>query len=298
MRYRPDVKYVLVLLAACSSAPAAPAPPPQISPVARSPRPEPPLPAPVSFTVSVSGSGRPVILIPGLGCPGSVWDGTVAHLHAQTHVVTLAGFAGQPAIDAPVVAAARVELARYIRDRHLDHPVVIGHSLGGLIAYELAADAPDVVGPTIVVDELPVLDTRSEPAAIRRTTGQLRDHILAETEAQFVQETREMFGGMSTHPRQLAPVIDAVVTSDRRAFAGAFYDVFTSDVRPVLGNIRAPVLVVLAADTPAELAESELAALPGHELRVVPNTRHFVMLDDPGAFFAAVDTFLAAHPSP
>ena len=53
------------------------------------------------FAVTVTGSGRPMVLIPGLACGGSVWDATVAHYKAsyECHVVTLAGFAGQPAIE-------------------------------------------------------------------------------------------------------------------------------------------------------------------------------------------------------
>lgn len=60
---------------------------------------------PPAFSVEVRGSGRPVILIPGLGCPASMWRDTVAHLHGlgyQTHALTLAGFAGKPRIDRPL----------------------------------------------------------------------------------------------------------------------------------------------------------------------------------------------------
>ena len=111
--------------------------------------------APTSFSVTVAGRphGRPIILIPGLGCPGSVWADTVAHFpDAETHVLTLAGFAGQAPISTPLSATVRAELAIYIRDRHLEHPIIIGHSLGGFIAFWLAAAEPDLVGPTITVD--------------------------------------------------------------------------------------------------------------------------------------------------
>ena len=49
-----------------------------------------------SFTADVSGKGRAVLLIPGLGCPGSVWIQTVAHLEKsyEVHVLQLAGFWG------------------------------------------------------------------------------------------------------------------------------------------------------------------------------------------------------------
>src|SRR5437016_6014437 len=80
---------------------------------------------PVAFSVRVSGHGRPIIFIPGLGCPGAVWDETVAHLgdDYQAHVLTLSGFAGRDAIDEPLSAAVRRDLTRYIRSRHLRDPI-------------------------------------------------------------------------------------------------------------------------------------------------------------------------------
>src|SRR5258705_13172040 len=97
---------------------------------------------PTAFTVDVSGSGRPVIFIPGLGCPGFVWTPTVEHLRKtgkfETHVVHAAGFAGKPAIDRPVVQVIPEQLAAYIRENKLDHPIVVGHSMGGFEAIWLA----------------------------------------------------------------------------------------------------------------------------------------------------------------
>jgi hypothetical protein len=87
---------VLLVVAACGGAP-----PPAATSAGATASAGPTRPAaftPTSFGVEVSGAGRPVILIPGLGCPGSIWQATVAHLApaAQVHVLTLAGFAGRP----------------------------------------------------------------------------------------------------------------------------------------------------------------------------------------------------------
>src|SRR3954452_1692904 len=94
----------LALLAACSSSLVAcsSSSTPAVAPKA----PEAPAAAaftPTAFAVKVSGTGRPVIFIPGLASPGAVWDGAVAHLggKVQAHVLTLAGFAGQPAMQGP-----------------------------------------------------------------------------------------------------------------------------------------------------------------------------------------------------
>ena len=53
-----------------------------------------------SFQVEVSGQGDHVILIPGLSCSGDVWQETVSVLQKNytCHVLTLPGFAGQPAL--------------------------------------------------------------------------------------------------------------------------------------------------------------------------------------------------------
>src|SRR5688572_1970248 len=70
---------------------------------------------PKAFQVEVTGTGRPIVFIPGLGCPGEVWNETVAHLGEedyQTHVLTLAGFAGTKPIKEPLSSAVRRDLTR------------------------------------------------------------------------------------------------------------------------------------------------------------------------------------------
>jgi pimeloyl-ACP methyl ester carboxylesterase len=49
------------------------------------------------------------------------------------------------------------EIARYITENHLDHPVVVGHSMGGTIGMMLAARHPDLVGKLMVVDMVPFM---------------------------------------------------------------------------------------------------------------------------------------------
>jgi pimeloyl-ACP methyl ester carboxylesterase len=93
---------------------------------------------PSTFAVKVAGHGRPVILIPGLGCDGTIWDATVAHLAGryETHVVSIAGFAGVPPaqVRGPLLDEVRRELVAYIQKNGLRRPIVIGHSLGGFLA--------------------------------------------------------------------------------------------------------------------------------------------------------------------
>jgi pimeloyl-ACP methyl ester carboxylesterase len=248
---------------------------------------------PIAFSVEVTGHGRPVILIPGLGCPGAVWDGTVAHLGDgyEAHVVTLAGFAGAPAIDEPLSAAVRRDLTRYIRSRHLRDPIVVGHSMGGFIAYWIASAHPELVGPVIVVDAGPALSgDLDEAKALRARWKNAGDD-------EFTDGLRAVFAQMTTAPKKLAPVIEAVIRSDRRAIGDAIFEMVTTDLTAQVKDITAPVLVIAADGTYQQRIRAQIATIPDHEMVVLPRTRHFVMIDDPEGFGRTIDKFLAAHPA-
>src|SRR6185369_3764966 len=87
--------------------------------------------AATAFKAEVKGSGAPIILIPGLATSGEVWKDTAAHMCVkhQCHILTLAGFAGVPALSGEhLLPAAEQQLAEYISANKLVKPTVIGHS--------------------------------------------------------------------------------------------------------------------------------------------------------------------------
>jgi pimeloyl-ACP methyl ester carboxylesterase len=247
---------------------------------------------PKSFSDHITGEGRAVIFIPGLGCPGEMWDDTVAHFDGkiEAHVLTLAGFAGKKPVKPPLSATVRKELVRYIRSRKLDHPIIVGHSMGGFIAYWLAASAPDLVGPVVVVDAGPAIGDNDVETArtLRNMWAQAGDDELPE-------QVKTAYSSMTTDPKHIAPYLDAISQSDRQSIGDAIYELVTTDLRDKVAAIKAPLLLVLADGGLQTLYKTMAQPVPDHEVVVLPKTRHFVMLDDPEAFYSALDKFFAAH---
>jgi pimeloyl-ACP methyl ester carboxylesterase len=301
---------VVASLAACGTSAPAPAPPSTPSPTpsgapsttaadapaaaqerAPIPAPAPKRFEPRSFSVEVLGTGRPIVFLPGLGCSGAVWHDVARLTAGELHLVTAAGFAGHPPIEGPLTATMRAELADYIRDRNLDHPVIVGHSMGGFLAVWLAETEPDLVGPIVSVDSSPAI---GDEAWARR----IRDAWAPLSPKAFAREARGYYRGMFSDPTQRERVLVDVVGSDPRTMAATFYELFTTELRPQLPRIKVPVLAILADGPHQQAIRAQLAKVPSLEVIVVPHTRHFVMQDDPVAFQRALDGFLAAHPAP
>ncbi|HEY0189984.1 MAG TPA: alpha/beta hydrolase [Kofleriaceae bacterium] len=248
---------------------------------------------PVAFKVEVKGHGRPVIFIPGLACPGAVWDETVAHLgdDYESHVLTLAGFAGVDAIDEPLSAAVRRDLTRYIRSHKLHDPIIVGHSMGGFIAYWIASYHPELVGPVIVVDAGPALSGDLDEAK------DLRDKWKRSTDEELEANLRGAFMSMTSAPKKMEAVLPAVAQSDPRSIGDAIYEMIATDLTEHVQEITAPVLVIAADGGFQTRIRAQIETIPHHEMVVLPHTHHFVMYDDPDGFFKAIDKFLAEHPS-
>jgi N-formylmaleamate deformylase len=269
--------------------------------------------SPAAFSVKVTGTGRPMILIPGLSCGGDVWDGTVAHFkdRYECHVLTLAGFAGQPAINAPFLEQVRAGIAKYISDNKLDHPIIIGHSLGGFMAFWVGATIPQHVGPIISVDGMPFLpalfNPDATPESAKAFAEQYRSTYDSETREQFMAANRNALVSMITDPKDVDAVDAFSKKSDPKAVGEAFYELMTTDLRRQIKAIQTPVLLIGAtAAIPDAVRRTaveagyrqEVAAIPNHKVVFAPKAKHFIQLDEPQFFYSQVEEFLKTSDAP
>ncbi|HTN41195.1 MAG TPA: alpha/beta hydrolase [Asticcacaulis sp.] len=255
------------------------------------------------FSVTVTGSGPDVILIPGLASSDTVWEGTVAQLkdRYRLHVLNLAGFAGEPAaanaqgeILAPSVAA----LDAYIKASHLQKPIVVGHSLGGLMSLMLAKAYPEDAGKLIIVDALPYVGVTFSPLAtvemVKPQAAALRDSMMAMPADAFRAQQTAGTARLVTSPVDQARLLDWSLTSDRRVLAESFYEDLTIDLRSDLAAITTPTVLIFPIAAGEDTATTEAvyknnyAAKPNMTFSRIDNSRHFIMLDQPTAFQAAL----------
>jgi N-formylmaleamate deformylase len=254
------------------------------------------------FTVAVTGKGRPVVLVPGFGCSGKVWDSTVAHFkdRCECHVLTLAGFAGVPPVKGvgPFLDTVVKGIVNYAQDKRMENAAVVGHSLGAHVALRVAAAAPGQFSAAVLVDGFPamlaVFGVPPETAA--QLAAAHRDQLAKATPEEYRKQMRELFGSMLAGEK-LEEAIGWLAASDRPTAAKAMGELFAADARPDVAKVRGPVLILGAFNEEIkrygvpDAAECEkrlkaqLAGAKDGRVAVHPKCGHFIMYDEPKWLF-------------
>ncbi len=258
-----------------------------------------------AFTVEVSGKGKPVILIPGYSCSGEVWKETVNHLkdRFECHVITIAGYAGVPAVDAPILEKVKQELINYVQTKNLVRPVLIGHSLGAFMSLWASSEAPALFGKVICVDGLPFVSALSDPKAnadsLKKSpmydTAMVVKNFQRLPDSGYVEMmTKAMLMQVrdTSRARQIATW---QFNSNRRTLALSIIEMATTDLRPAIASIRQPVLVLgsiyQTKENSYKLLHEQYQNVPDKTI-VVADSKHFIMYDEPVWFYSQIDSFL------
>lgn len=250
----------------------------------------------------VVGSGPDLVLVPGLGSSPAVWGGVRDSLAKdyRLHLIHVAGFAGRAAKGDPatLVERTKAEVIRHLDCQKVARAAYVGHSMGGFLGLMLAADHPDLIARVVVVDSLPFFPLIFNPAATAEMAASqaegMRAQIITQDDATFAASQQMGVRSLVQDPEYQAQVVDWSLTSDRATFAGAIHALMTTDLRPRLGDIAAPVRVLAAANPYAPRTRVEplyaaaYAGLRHTKLTVIEDSYHFIMFDQPKAFEAAL----------
>jgi pimeloyl-ACP methyl ester carboxylesterase len=270
--------------------------------------------APTRFSVVIqgvaAGKGADVILIPGLSSSRDVYAAEAKLLTAnyRLHLIQIAGFAGDPAgpnATGPILAPVVEQLHQYIVTNKLQHPAIIGHSLGGLLGLMLADAHPEDVQKLLIIDSLPFYALVFAPEAtvdvVKPQAAAMRDQIIVaspDVYAAMANQTAS-FLVLNSDARKL--VAASSIASDRTVMANAMYEDLVTDLRPRLATIKTPTTLLYPYDAAAvgpdstkidTVYTSAYSTMPNLKIHRIDDSRHFIMYDQPAAFDKAVQAFL------
>jgi pimeloyl-ACP methyl ester carboxylesterase len=221
------------------------------------------------------GKGRPLVLLHGLSGSVRWWRHNIDAL-AEEHTLFLIDLVRYRGKRSPrfVLRATARRLVGWLRSVGITSADWMGHSMGGAIAAEIAADFPEAVEKLVLVD----------PALI------FLESRLRLSPLDFIRSS-------PAFSLSLIPVLvqDALRTGPRTLVRSAL-DLLTTDLREKLPGIHAPTLVIWGERDgilPVRLSEKLRAHLPpGGIFRVIAGAGHNPMWERPALFNREVLEFL------
>ncbi|MCG8581006.1 MAG: alpha/beta hydrolase [Bacteroidales bacterium] len=255
----------------------------------------------ISIKVEKAGQGRPVIFLPGFTCPGDVWNEIAEPLrdNYECHMVSYPGFNGIAAPDTLWFQTVVNSLRDYITNEVDGKPILIGHSVGGLFAMQLAIDDNKMYDRLILVDALTCMASVMMPGVqLENIThdSPYNKNMMAMDEEQFAGMANNMAGYMTKKQDKKAVIAEWIKQADRQTYVYGYTEILKMDIRKQVENIKVPVLVLAAVpfnlDQTKQIMADQYAMLSDKKIEYIENSGHFIMFDQPEWLSLQITSFI------
>ncbi len=254
-----------------------------------------------------AGKGPALLFLHGLGGSWQDWSATLPAFAATYRVIAVdfPGFGGsdQPEVKYSVEWFTEV-VEKFIQERKLDGVNLVGHSMGGLVALNLAARPNSRVKKLIITDAVGIGDKAEFMSYVMTKKilgpetrweffeGFLKDEFRGMVN-NFIKDqkpktARDFFESLPKNPitgNRYLPMTPSVQMSA---------SIIDFEIRPKLASIRQPTLILWGAKDPvvppqdASLLKKEI---PQSHLVIFPDTGHCPMIERPSLFSQELTKF-------
>jgi pimeloyl-ACP methyl ester carboxylesterase len=237
-----------------------------------------------------AGSGDPPLLfIHGWTCNHTHWRDQVPHF-AKDHRVVALDLRGHGKSDTPdqdyAIEGFVGDVAWFIRELGLQKPVIIGHSMGGVIAMNLARRHPDLVRAIVMVDSPITPLPEATRALVEPLFAGLRSPAYAGVAEGFA---RMSFFNASSPPELVNELVSGMSTAPQRLMNTALADTIAPENQQP-GPIPVPSIFI-RAETQFASEDDLRSRFPGLGVITVPSA-HFVQMEQPAATNNIISDFL------
>lgn len=249
----------------------------------------------VSLYFEEHGAGPPLLLLHGLGSSGQDWELVLPQLAAR-HRVIVPDVRGHGRSDKPPgpygIPLFAQDIAALCDRLGIRAAHVVGLSMGGMLAFELAVHRPDLVLSMVIINSGPDMVPRT-----LRFRAALATRILLLRLFGPAGLARVVAGKLFPKPEHAdlrRQIEQRLGQNDKDVYLRATRGLIGWTVLDRVSEIACPVLV-LASDrdyTPVSAKEAYVARLPNARLEVLKDSGHAAPAENPDQVLAAIERFL------
>ena len=253
------------------------------------------------ITYLSTGDGRPILFLHGLGGAARQFAPQLAHFGKTSRAIAwdMPGYGGSVPLPLVTIDALAAALGGFMQALGLERPVLVGHSLGGMIVQRLLAEAPHAASAVVLAQTSAAFGGRDPAWAesfLRERLGPLDE---GNSMADLAPAMVAALMGDAPDPAGVALAQDCLAHTPDATYRDSIQAMPGFDQREALGRLALPTLVLAGSKDPnapaagmARMAER----IPGAQFVVLDGAGHLAHLEQPARFNAALDAFLQALP--
>jgi len=242
----------------------------------------------------------PLVFLHGIGGAARAWRGQLDAFSDRYRTIAwdMPGYGGSVPLSTVSIAALADALRDFLQQTGATKPILVGHSIGGMIVQQLLAKNPDIARAVVLAQTSPAFgkpDGDWQKSFIAARLGPLdRGETLVALAPSLVGELvgdDPDASGMDLARDCMASVPEATYRATMLALMGF-------DLRSALKNIAVPTLVLSGSkdnNAPVPMMAKMATFVPSAKYVELEGAGHLANLERPGAFNAALDQFLKAN---
>jgi 3-oxoadipate enol-lactonase len=247
-----------------------------------------------------SGDGPPLFLFHSLLSDRASFDAIVPQLSESFRVIVpeLPGFGKSLAIGGGLAGVAD-RMAEVVRDAGGGKDaVVLGNGYGGFVALQMAIRHPGIASRLVLADCGAAFSEAGREAFRNMAAASSANGLAVITDVAM----RRLFAPefQARHPDLMQDRREAFLRTDPEIFRAACEALATLDLRPDVGKVKVPVLVLVGEQdeaTPPPMSHELAGLLPQAHLEIIPGCAHVPQLQSPQVFLEMIGEFLPAASS-
>jgi 3-oxoadipate enol-lactonase len=252
----------------------------------------------INLYYEIHGKGQPLLFIHGLGSSTRDWEFQVTEFSKAYEVITL-DLRGHGQSDKPAgpysMAIFAADVTGLLRGLGIDRAHVVGLSLGGGVAFQLAVDSPQMLKSLTIVNSTPELLVRSFKDQLMVWQRIAIVNLLGMRKMGEVLSKRLFIKPEQEDIRQT--FVARWAENDQHAYLHAMRALVGWSVSARIGSISCPTLIIAADQdySPISVKEEYTARIPGAQLVIIPDSRHATPVEHPQEFNLVLKKFLTEH---
>lgn len=251
------------------------------------------------FAYEVAGdpSAIPLIFLHGIGGAARAWRQQLANFGDRFRAIAwdMPGYGGSAPLASVSIAALADALQRFIEQLGAARPVLVGHSIGGMIVQKWLAQSPKSARAVVLAQTSPAFGKADGDWQTSFIAARLGPLDRGETMRSLAPSLVKELVGDDPDPQGMELARECMASVPEASYRAMMLALIGFDQRSTLKDISVPTLLLSGSkdnNAPAPMMAKTATYIPSSEYIELAGVGHLANLERPDAFDAALGAFL------